>query len=51
MNIQVLIDKIVAEANITPEQAQQSIQTIAKYLKEEYPMLSGAIKKIFETQK
>ena len=48
MNIQILIDKLVAEAKITPAQAQQSIQTIAAYLKEEYPMLSGAIKKIFE---
>ena len=43
-----LINKIVQEAGITPEQAQKTVETIAVYVKEKYPMLSGAVNNIFK---
>lgn len=42
-----LIERIVKEANITPEQAQQSITTIANYIKEKFPMIGGAVDNLF----
>lgn len=42
-----LIDKLVAEANLTPEQAQKAVETIAGYVKEKFPMLGGAVDQIF----
>jgi len=42
-----LIDKLVTEANLTPEQAQKAVETIAAYVKEKFPMLGGAVDQIF----
>jgi polyhydroxyalkanoate synthesis regulator phasin len=37
--MQELIDRLVKEAGVTPEQAKQSIETIAAFVKEKFPML------------
>lgn len=45
--MQELIDRLVKEAGVTPEQAKQSIETIAAFVKEKFPML-GAVNQIFK---
>jgi len=45
--MQELIDRLVKEA-VTPEQAKQSIETIAAFVKEKFPMLGGAVNQIFK---
>lgn len=47
--MQEIIDRLVKEAGVTPEQAQKSIQTIAGYVKEKFPMLGGAVDQIFQS--
>jgi hypothetical protein len=42
-----LIERLVKEASLTPEQAQQAIVTIAGFVKEKFPMLGGAVDQIF----
>ncbi len=42
-----LIDRLTTEANITPEQAQKAIESIANFVKEKFPMLGGAVDQIF----
>ncbi len=42
-----LIDKLKAEANLTDEQAAKAIAAIAGFVKEKFPMLSGAVDNIF----
>ena len=37
--MQELIDRLVKEANVTPEQAKQSIETIAAFVKEKFPII------------
>ncbi|WP_298296401.1 hypothetical protein [Hydrotalea sp.] len=43
-----LIERLVTEAGLTPEQAQKAIETIAGYVKEKFPMLGGAVNNIFK---
>ncbi|MDE3125481.1 MAG: hypothetical protein KGK14_08195 [Bacteroidota bacterium] len=43
-----LIERLVSEAGLTPEQAQKAIETIAVYVKEKFPMLGGAVNNIFK---
>ena len=47
--MQELIDRLVKEANVTPEQAKQSIETIAAFVKEKFPMLGGAVDNMLGT--
>ncbi|MBX2931627.1 MAG: hypothetical protein KF781_06770 [Chitinophagaceae bacterium] len=42
-----LIEKLAKEANLSPEQAAKAIETIAAFVKEKFPMLSGAVDSIF----
>jgi hypothetical protein len=42
-----LIDKLVAEAGLTPEQAAKSLQVVVDFVKEKFPMLGGAVDNIF----
>lgn len=44
-----LIERIVNETGITPQQAQQTITTIANYIKEKFPMIGGAVDNLFPT--
>lgn len=43
-----LIDKLVKEANITPEQAAKTIESLSNYIKEKFPMLGGAVDNLFK---
>jgi hypothetical protein len=45
-----LIERLVAEANITPEQAQKAVEVIANYVKEQFPMIGGAVDQIFKSR-
>lgn len=42
-----LIEKLVKEAGLSEQQAQQAIVTIAGFVKEKFPMLGGAVDQIF----
>ncbi|HLD51785.1 MAG TPA: hypothetical protein VJA82_00655 [Sediminibacterium sp.] len=42
-----LIEKLVKEAGLSEQQAQQAITTIAGFVKEKFPMLGGAVDQIF----
>ncbi|MES2645459.1 MAG: hypothetical protein V4717_01190 [Bacteroidota bacterium] len=42
-----LIEKLVAEAGLTPDQAQKSLEVVVGFVKEKFPMLEGAIDNIF----
>ncbi len=42
-----LIEKLVKEAGLSEQQAQQAISTIAGFVKEKFPMLGGAVDQIF----
>ncbi|WP_165958246.1 hypothetical protein [Segetibacter sp. 3557_3] len=42
-----LIDRLVSEANLTEEQAKKAVETIANYVKEQFPMIGGAVDQIF----
>jgi uncharacterized protein YoaH (UPF0181 family) len=42
-----LIQRLVNEAGLTPEQAQKAVETIAGFVKEKFPMLGGAVDQIF----
>ncbi len=44
-----LIERLTSEANLTPEQAKKAIETIANYVKEQFPMIGGAVDQIFPT--
>ncbi len=39
------------ESNLSQEQAKQSIETIAAFVKEKFPMLGGAVNQIFKAGK
>ena len=38
-----LIERLVKEAGITPEQATKAIEALSGYVKEKFPMLGGAV--------
>ena len=42
-----LIDRLVKEANLTPQQAAKAIETLSNYVKEKFPMLGGAVDSLF----
>ncbi len=42
-----LLDKLVAEAGLTEEQAKKAIETIKSFVAEKFPMLEGAVQNIF----
>ncbi len=43
-----LIQRLVKQAGLTEEQARQSIQIIAGFTKEKFPMFGGAIDNLFK---
>ena len=45
-----LIERLVKEVNITPEQAKKSVETIADFVKEKFPMIGGAVDQIFKKE-
>ncbi len=44
-----LVERLIKEASLTPEQAKKSIETIANFVKEKFPMLGGAVDQVFNT--
>lgn len=48
--MQEIIDRLVKEAGITPEQAVISVETIKNFVKEKFPMLGGAVDNMFAAQ-
>ena len=42
-----LIDRLIKDAKLSPEQAKKAIETIADFVKEKFPMLGGAVDNIF----
>ncbi|WP_018612002.1 hypothetical protein [Segetibacter koreensis] len=42
-----IVERLTKEANLTPEQAQKALETIANYVKEKFPMLGGAVDQMF----
>ncbi len=42
-----IIERLTKEANLTPEQAQKALETIANYVKEKFPMIGGAVDQMF----
>lgn len=45
--MQELIDKLINEAGLTPEQAKNAVKTVIVYVKDKFPMLEGAVDQIF----
>jgi hypothetical protein len=43
-----LMEKLTTEVGLTPEQATKTIETIGAFVKQKFPMLSGAVDKIFD---
>ena len=44
-----LVQKIMSNAGISEEQAMKSLETIKDYVKEQFPMMAGAVDKLFES--
>lgn len=42
-----LVQRLVDEANLTPDQANKAVETIANFVKEKFPMLGSAVDQIF----
>ena len=42
-----IVERLTKEANLTPEQAQKALETIANYVKEKFPMIGGAVDQMF----
>jgi hypothetical protein len=42
-----IIERLTTQANLTPEQAQKALETIADFVKEKFPMLGGAVDQMF----
>jgi nucleoid DNA-binding protein len=45
--MQELIDKLIAEAGLTDEQAKKAIAAIKNFVVEKFPMLEGAVNNVF----
>lgn len=43
-----LIEKLVTQAGITPEQAVKTLDVIKDFVKEKFPMLGGAVDNILQ---
>jgi hypothetical protein len=45
-----LIDQLKEKAGISDEQAMKAIETIKDFVKDKFPMMAGAVDKLFEGQ-
>ena len=43
-----LVNKIMANAGITAEQSMKALESVKDYVKEKFPMMAGAVDKLFE---
>ena len=42
-----IVERVAAQAGISPEQAQKAVEAIAGFVKEKFPMLEGAVSSMF----
>lgn len=42
-----IVERLIQQAGLSPEQAQKAVETIADFVKEKFPMLGGAVDQIF----
>ncbi|MDE1192611.1 MAG: hypothetical protein PW786_10805 [Arachidicoccus sp.] len=45
--MQELINRLISEAKLSPEQAAQSVQIVKDFVIEKFPMLGNAVDQIF----
>lgn len=43
-----LVNKIMSNAGITAEQSIKALEAVKDYVKEKFPMMAGAVEKLFE---
>ena len=43
-----LIDRIMANAQITVPQAEKALETVKDFVKEKFPMMAGAVDNLFD---
>ncbi len=43
-----LLNKIMTNAGITAEQSRKALESVKDYVKEKFPMMAGAVDKLFE---
>lgn len=43
-----LVNKIMMNAGITAEQSEKALESVKDYVKEKFPMMAGAVDKLFE---
>lgn len=43
-----LVNKIMSNAGITAEQSRKALESVKDYVKEKFPMMAGAVDKLFE---
>lgn len=43
-----LVNKIMENAGITKEQSMQALEAVKDYVKEKFPMMAGAVDKLFD---
>ena len=43
-----LVNKIMTNAGITAEQSRKALESVKDYVKEKFPMMAGAVDKLFE---
>ena len=43
-----LVNKIMANAGISAEQSMKALEAVKDYVKDKFPMLAGAVDKLFE---
>lgn len=43
-----LVNKIMASAGISAEQSMKTLEAVKDYVKEKFPMMAGAVDKLFE---
>ncbi|WP_207492195.1 hypothetical protein [Aridibaculum aurantiacum] len=44
-----IVERVAAQAGISPEQAQKAVEAIAGFVKEKFPMLEGAVENMFKS--
>ena len=43
-----LVNKIMTNAGITADQSMKALESVKDYVKEKFPMMAGAVDKLFE---
>ncbi|HSK13371.1 MAG TPA: hypothetical protein VK907_09160 [Phnomibacter sp.] len=43
-----LVEKLVGQAGLTPEQARKTLEVIKEFVTEKFPMLGGAVENILQ---